>query len=154
MIGAPQWNSNFDPFTDWTYDDNMMYSCHRYGGDACVEAIGNFIAFRDKTNLPMYMGEIGHNTDEWQEAFCIAMEQSNIGITPPENWDKVMEFSEAPRTTYFEVRDARRLKVFQADLSEIVDYHVTERGESLALVCCCKSYHKCSRSASGSNSVE
>ena len=123
MIGAPQWNSNFDPFTDWTYDDNMMYSCHRYGGDACVEAIGNFIAFRDKTNLPMYMGEIGHNTDEWQEAFCIAMEQSNIGytfwpykkirnscfngITPPENWDKVMAFSEAPRTTYFEVRDFR-----------------------------------------------
>ena len=123
MIGAPQWNSNFDPFTDWTYDDNMMYSCHRYGGDASIAAIGNFIAFRDKTNLPMYMGEIGHNTDEWQEAFCIAMEQSNIGytfwpykkirnscfngITPPENWDKVMEFSETPRTTYFEVRDAR-----------------------------------------------
>ena len=123
MIGAPQWNSNFDPFTDWTYDDNMMYSCHRYGGDASIAAIGNFIAFRDKTNLPMYMGEIGHNTDEWHEAFCIAMEQSNIGytfwpykkirnscfsgITPPENWDKVMGFSEAPRSTYFEIRAAR-----------------------------------------------
>ena len=69
------------------------------------------------------MGEIGHNTDEWQEAFCIAMEQSNIGytfwpykkirnscfngITPPENWDKVMEFSEAPRATYSEARVAR-----------------------------------------------
>lgn len=123
MLGAPQWNSNFDPFTDWTYDDKLMYSCHRYGGDACVEAIGNFIAFRDKTGLPMYMGEIGHNTDEWQEAFCKAMEQSNIGytfwpykkirnscfsgITPPENWDKVIEFSEAPRSTYFEIRAAR-----------------------------------------------
>ena len=123
MLGAPQWNSNFDPFTDWTYDDKLMYSCHRYGGDACVEAIGNFIAFRDKTNLPMYMGEIGHNTDEWQESFCKAMEQSNIGytfwpykkirsscfsgITPPENWDKVIAFSEAPRSTYFEIRDAR-----------------------------------------------
>ena len=73
--------------------------------------------------LPMYMGEIGHNTDEWQEAFCIAMEQSNIGytfwpykkirnscfngITPPENWDKVMMFSEAPRATYSEAREAR-----------------------------------------------
>ena len=123
MLGAPQWNSNFDPFTDWTYDDKLMYSCHRYGGDACVEAIGNFIAFRDKTNLPMYMGEIGHNTDEWQESFCKAMEQSNIGytfwpykkihnscfsgITPPENWDKVIAFSEAPRSTYFEIRATR-----------------------------------------------
>lgn len=123
MLGAPQWNSNFDPFTDWAYDDNLMYSCHRYGGDASVAAIGNFIAFRDKTGLPMYMGEIGHNTDEWQEAFCIAMLQSNIGytfwpykkvrnscftgITPPENWDKVIDFSEAPRSTYFEIRAAR-----------------------------------------------
>jgi hypothetical protein len=123
MLGAPEWNGNFDPFTDWTYDDNIMYTCHRYGGDASVAAIGNFIAFKEKTNLPMYMGEIGHNTEEWQEAFCIAMEQSNIGytfwpykkirnscfagITPPENWDKVIEFSEAPRSTYFEVRAAR-----------------------------------------------
>lgn len=123
MLGAPQWNSNFAPFTDWTYDDNLMYSCHRYGGDASVEAIGSFIAFRDKTGLPMYMGEIGHNTDEWQESFCKAMEQSNIGytfwpykkivnscfsgITPPENWNVVTEFSEAPRSTYFEIRAAR-----------------------------------------------
>ena len=123
MLGAPQWNSNFDPFTDWTYDDNIMYTCHRYGGDASAAAIGNFIGFRDKTALPMYMGEIGHNTDEWQEAFCVAMQENNIGytfwpykkivsscfngITPPENWDKVIEFSEAPRSTYFEIRDAR-----------------------------------------------
>lgn len=123
MLGAPQWNGNFDPFTDWTYDDNIMYTCHRYGGDASVAAIGNFIAFKEKTNLPMYMGEIGHNTDEWQESFCIAMEQSNIGYTfwpykkirnscfagivPPENWERVIEFSEAPRSTYFEVRAAR-----------------------------------------------
>jgi endo-1,4-beta-mannosidase len=123
MLGAPQWNGNFSPFTDWTYDDNIMYTCHRYGGDASVAAIGNFIEFKAKTNLPMYMGEIGHNTDEWQEAFCIAMEQSNIGYTfwpykkihnscfagivPPENWRKVIAFSEAPRSTYFEVRAAR-----------------------------------------------
>ena len=123
MLGAPQWNGNFAPFTDWTYDDNIMYTCHRYGGDASVAAIGNFIEFKAKTNLPMYMGEVGHNTDEWQEAFCIAMEQSNIGYTfwpykkirnscfngivPPENWKEVIAFSEAPRSTYFEVRAAR-----------------------------------------------
>ena len=123
MLGAPQWNGNFSPFADWTYDDNIMYTCHRYGGDASVAAIGNFIEFKAKTNLPMYMGEIGHNTDEWQEAFCIAMEQSNIGYTfwpykkirnscfsgivPPENWKEVIAFSEAPRSTYFEVRAAR-----------------------------------------------
>ena len=123
LLGAPQWNGNFKPFSDSTFDDNIMYTCHRYGGEASVNAIMNFIEFRDRVNLPMYMGEIGHNTDEWQENFCKAMEESNIGytfwpykklhnscmngITPPENWNVVRDFSEAPRATFFEVRAAR-----------------------------------------------
>ena len=51
-------------FNDWTFDSQIMYTCHRYGGPATKEAIKDYIDFRDKTNLPMYMGEIGHNTDE------------------------------------------------------------------------------------------
>lgn len=39
MHDAPQWNGNFEPFTDWTFDDKLMYSCHRYGGDASIAAI-------------------------------------------------------------------------------------------------------------------
>lgn len=123
LLGAPQWNSNFRPFSDWSYDDKLMWTCHRYGGDACEEAIMNFIEFRDSTNLPMYMGEIGHNTDEWQEAFCKAMEKNDIGYTfwpykkldgscmngivPPEDWNVIIDFSEAPRSDYFEIREAR-----------------------------------------------
>jgi len=123
MFGAPQWNGNFKPFSDSVFDDNIMYTCHRYGGDASVDAIRNFIEFRDRVNLPMYMGEIGHNTDEWQENFCKAMEESNIGYTfwpykklhnscmvgirAPQDWNLVRDFSEADRTTFFEVRAAR-----------------------------------------------
>ena len=123
LLGAPQWNGNFKPFTDWTYDDKLMWTCHRYGGDPIRPAIMNFIEFRDSTGLPMYMGEIGHNTDEWQETFCRTMIEANIGytfwpykkirnscfsgITPPENWDKVVGFSEAPRSTFSEIRAAR-----------------------------------------------
>lgn len=123
LLGAPQWNGNFKPFKDWKYDDKLMWTCHRYGGDPIRPAIMNFIEFRDSTGLPMYMGEIGHNTDEWQETFCRTMQEANIGytfwpykkirnscfsaITPPEGCDKVVEFSEAPRTTYFEIRAAR-----------------------------------------------
>lgn len=71
----------------------------------------------------MYMGEIGHNTDEWQTAFCKVLEENNIGYTfwpykkiekscfmgirEPENWEQVIAFSEAPRSTYKEIRDAR-----------------------------------------------
>ena len=41
----------------------------------------NNIAFIKKTGLPMYMGEIGHNSDEWQARFCQVMREANIGYT-------------------------------------------------------------------------
>ena len=71
----------------------------------------------------MYMGEIGHNSDQWQADFCQVMRDNNIGytfwpykkmenscfvgITPPEGWEAVVAFSEAPRATYQEIRAAR-----------------------------------------------
>lgn len=123
LLGGAQWNGNFEPFKDSKFDDKIMYTCHRYGGEPTKEAIRKIINFRDSVNLPMYMGEIGHNTDEWQAAFCKVMRDNNIGytfwpykkmdsssfvaITPPENWDKVVNFSEAPRNGYKEIREAR-----------------------------------------------
>jgi len=123
MLGGAQWNSNFKPFSDWTFDDNLMYSCHRYGGEPTADAIQGFIDFRDKTNLPMYMGEIGHNTNEWMSAFCKTMEENNIGwtfwpykkidassfvgIKRPENWKMIVDFADGTRTTYKEIREAR-----------------------------------------------
>lgn len=123
LLGGAQWNGNFRPFTDSTFDDKIMYTCHRYGGEATKSAIGEIIAFRDRVNLPMYMGEIGHNTVAWQNAFCHVMQENNIGwtfwpykkiddssfagIKAPENWDRIVAFSEAPRSTYQEMRKAR-----------------------------------------------
>lgn len=123
LLGGAQWNGNFEPLTDSTFDDKIMYTCHRYGGEPTPEAIRSFIEFRDKVNLPMYMGEIGHNTNEWMSTFCKTMIDNNIGYTfwpykkidassfvgvkTPDNWDKVCAFSEAPRTTFDEIRKAR-----------------------------------------------
>jgi len=124
LLGGPQWNSNFEPFTDWTYDNNIMYTCHRYGGAPTPEAIASYIEFRDKTGLPMYMGEIGHNTDEWQAEFVKTMTDNNIGYTfwpfkkvdnscmsgivRPEGWDSiVVAFAEAPRESYADIQKAR-----------------------------------------------
>ena len=124
LLGGARWNSDFFMFTDWTFDNNIMYTCHRYGGEPTAEAIKGYIDFRDKTQLPMYMGEIGHNTDEWQAQFVKVMKENNIGytfwpykkidnscmmgITRPEQWDDiVVKFSETPRGTYKEWREAR-----------------------------------------------
>lgn len=123
LIGGAQWNGNFRPFKDAGYDSKLMYTCHRYGGEPIKAAIESIIQFRDSVNRPMYMGEIGHNTDEWQAAFCKVMRDNNIGYTfwpykkvdgssfvsvkRPEEWEEVVRFAEAPRNTYQEIRAAR-----------------------------------------------
>lgn len=124
VLGAPQWNTNFKPVTDWTFDNNMMLTCHRYGGEAGVEGIRDYIEFRTKTGLPMYMGEIGHNTTEWQSTYSKVMQDNNIGYTfwpykkrdkecmvafdVPRNWDEVItSFSESKRGYFHEIRTAR-----------------------------------------------
>lgn len=123
ILGGAQWNSNFEPLEDCNFDEQVMYSCHRYGGDPTPEAIGSFIAFRDKVNRPMYMGEIGHNTYEWMAEFSATMQANNIGYTfwpykkigssswvgfaAPEGWQAVIDIAESPRTSYAEIREAR-----------------------------------------------
>ena len=124
LLGGARWSSDFFMFKDWTFDDNIMYTCHRYGGEPTADAISDYIGHRDKTQLPMYMGEIGHNTMEWQSRFVETMKANNIGYTfwpykkidsscmmgieRPELWDSiVVKFSETPRGTYKEWREAR-----------------------------------------------
>ncbi len=139
ILGGAQWNGSFHMFSDWTFDDKIVYSCHRYGGGSTQEAFQSFIDFRDRTGLPMFMGETGHNTDEWQEEVAAVLEENNIGYTfwpykklddgcmlsieRPAGWDSVVvAFSEAPRGTFEEIRSARPdQELARGILSEYLD---------------------------------
>ena len=124
LLGGAQWNGNFRVFHDSKFDDKMMYTCHRYWCDTLQANIQDFVSFRDSVNLPIYMGETGENKDEWIAAWTRLMERNNIGwtywpfkrmgnpssvmnIERPENWDKVVEFCDGPRSSYDEIRTAR-----------------------------------------------
>lgn len=123
LLGGAEWNNSFEFFKEWDYDDKLMFTCHRYGGEPTAKYIDKFIEFRDKTGRPMYMGEIGHNTEEWQRAFCKVLEDNNIGYTfwpfkkmggecfvsipEPENWGLIVGFAEADRSSYKKIREAR-----------------------------------------------
>ena len=139
LLGGAHWNSFFWMLDDASYDDKLMYTCHRYGGPATKEAIAHYIQFRDSINRPMYMGEFGHNTDEWQRDFVRVLKEVNIGYTfwpykkldgscmnaiqRPEGWDSVIvSYSEAPRGTYHEFREARPDQAeFRRLLEEFLD---------------------------------
>jgi len=125
LLAGAQWNSRFEGvFTDWTYDDNIMFTCHRYGCPPTADGIRDLIDFRDKTGLPMYMGEIGENSDEWVASMRQALEDNNIGwtfwpykklgntrsfvqIPVPDDWDLVADFANNPRESYQTLREIR-----------------------------------------------
>jgi len=123
LLGGYEWNGNFSQFTDWKFDDKLMYTCHRYGGEPTANALRAIIDFRDKTGLPMYMGETGHNSYEWMGRMRETLESNGIGwtywpykkmeescfvgVTPPEDWQTIVGFAEAPRTTFAEIQKAR-----------------------------------------------
>ena len=58
----------------------MMYTCHRYWCDTLQTNLQDLIDFRNKVNLPLYMGETGENTDAWVNAFRSLMEKNNMAL--------------------------------------------------------------------------
>ncbi len=124
MFGGAQWNGNFKVFKDSKFDNKLIYTCHRYWCDTLQANIQDFVNFRDSVNLPIFMGETGENTHEWIAAWTRLMERNNIGwtywpykkmggpssvmnIAQPENWDKIVAFTESPRNGFDEIRKAR-----------------------------------------------
>lgn len=138
LLGGAQWNGNFTPLDGCNFDDKIMYTCHRYGGGTSADAIRSFIDFRDRTGRPMYMGEIGHNTYEWMSEFCRTMQQNDIGYTfwpykkigssswvgfeAPEGWQQIVEFSQAQRGSYGEIREARGdMQAMRRSLDDLIE---------------------------------
>ena len=121
MLAGAQWNNDFTVFTDSRKDDNMLYTCHRYWTHPTN--LVPFVEFRDKVRLPMYMGETGHNSNEWYRVFTAEMERNNIGWTYwlqkmpehgawmnfkyPKGWDAVAAFARTNRTSYAAIQAAR-----------------------------------------------
>jgi len=75
-----------------------------------------YIDFRERYDVPIWMGESGENTDEWIAQFAKALEKNNIGwafwpykkmekpsavvsIIPPADWGKIVQFAKFPRGT-------------------------------------------------------
>ncbi|MCC8173623.1 MAG: glycoside hydrolase family 5 protein [Odoribacter sp.] len=124
LLGGAQWNGNFNVFNDWKFDDKIMYTCHRYWCDTLQANIQDFVDFRDKVNLPMYMGETGENSNEWIGGFTRLMERNNIGwhywpykkivprscmatIPRPENWNVIVEYTKKDRSSFEKIRNER-----------------------------------------------
>jgi endoglucanase len=95
ILGGAQWDSNFSVFGP-PFDKNVMYTFHKYWMPPVQDAVNPYVAFRDKYNVPIWMGESGENTDEWINQFRKLLEVNEISWT---FWPyKKMEANSAPVT--------------------------------------------------------
>jgi endoglucanase len=123
LLGGAQWDGNFKPLGP-PFDDKLAYTFHKYWMEVNQKAIQEYLDFRNKYNVPVWMGESGENTDDWIVSFRELLEENDIGwcfwpykkldatscvasINLPVDWDAIVTFANGPRTTFEEVRKNR-----------------------------------------------
>ncbi|MBB5397259.1 glycoside hydrolase family 5 protein [Mucilaginibacter sp. AK015] len=122
FIGGAQWDSNFKPFGK-PFDSKSVYTFHKYWTGVKQDVIQEYMDFRDKYNVPIYVGETGENTDEWVRDFRILCEKNRIGwhywpykkldnlqgiasFNVPEGYNEIIDYTEKPRGSFEEIRKA------------------------------------------------
>jgi endoglucanase len=115
FLGGARWDTNFSVFGK-PFDTNVAYTFHKYWTAPDESVIRQYLDFRERYDVPIWMGESGENTDEWIGQFVKTLEKNNIGwafwpykkmekasavvsIIPPADWEKIVEFAKLPRGT-------------------------------------------------------
>jgi len=78
ILGGAQWDSNFDVFGP-PFDSNLMYTFHKYWTAPTEEVIQPYLDFRNRYNVPLWLGESGENSDAWIHDFVQVLEKNQIG---------------------------------------------------------------------------
>ncbi|MDH5609302.1 MAG: glycoside hydrolase family 5 protein [Cyclobacteriaceae bacterium] len=123
FLGGAQWNTNFKVFGA-PFDDKAVYTFHKYWMPPEVEQIQEYLDFRDRYQVPIYMGESGENTDEWVAQFRQLLDDQGVhwcfwpykkmdntrgvmNFYRPEGYDKIIDFAEGDRASYAAIRQAQ-----------------------------------------------
>ncbi|MFL5738631.1 MAG: glycoside hydrolase family 5 protein [Flavisolibacter sp.] len=123
FLGGAQWDSNFKPFGP-PFDSRLVYTFHKYWTPATKAAVQDYINFRERYQVPIYVGETGENRDSWIDSFRVVCEQNRIGwhfwpykkmdntrgivsFDEPAYYDSVILYAESPRKSFAEIRAAR-----------------------------------------------
>ena len=61
------------------WDNNMVYSFHKYWNDNTVNTIQWVLDMRDQYDIPLWMGESGENSNVWFKEAISLFENNNIG---------------------------------------------------------------------------
>lgn len=78
MIEGNCWGNNYEGILP-VWDDNMLISFHKYWNYNTVGEIQKMLDYREKYNVPIWLGESGENSNVWFKDAITLMESNNIG---------------------------------------------------------------------------
>ena len=121
FLGGAQWNSNFKPFGP-PFDNKLVYTFHKYWTDTIQQVIQEYVDYRDRYNVPIYVGETGENSDAWVAAFRKLCEKNDIGwhfwpykkmdsqsgivrFDKPKYFDAIITYADSTKKNFEEIRN-------------------------------------------------
>lgn len=115
ILGGGQWDSNFAVFGP-PIDRNAIYTFHKYWTAPTKDVIQPYLDFRDRYQVPLWMGESGENQDAWIAQFRATLEKNDVGwafwpykkmdatsspvsFARPAHWDEIVAYAAIPGGT-------------------------------------------------------
>lgn len=116
LLEAGQWATNFGVFGP-PFAENLGYSYHKFWASPERREVQDYINFGNRWGVPIFLGETGELTDEWNAQYRAMNEKFGIGwsfwtyknlesastvvsIQKPEGWDAIAAFGSAPRSQW------------------------------------------------------
>jgi len=100
------------------WDNNMVYSFHKYWSENSIESIQWVLDLREENNVPLWMGEAGENSNVWFRDAIKLFEDNNIGWSwwPMKRIETIVSpysigFSEGYKNI-FRILERKRTKAF------------------------------------------
>ena len=123
FLNGSNWSGNFDVFEE-IIDDNVVYEFHKYWFEVNQGAIQQYLDFRDKHQVPIYIGETGENKDEWVNDFRILLDKHEISwafwpykkmnnlagimnFKEPEDYHLITKYADSDRSSFAKMRENR-----------------------------------------------
>jgi endoglucanase len=78
IIEGNCWGNNYNGMLP-LFDDNMAVSFHKYWNYTDQGSIRKFLDYRNKYNIPIWMGESGENSNSWFTDAIQLLEKNKIG---------------------------------------------------------------------------
>ncbi len=115
ILAAGQWSSSFDMFGP-PFADNLAYTYHSFWASTKRDSIQRHLNFSNRYDVPLFLGETGELTDDWNAGFRKLHERHGIGwsfwtyknldtpstvvsIPRPDGWTEIVAFADGRTKT-------------------------------------------------------